>query len=160
MLHLIKKKRDLDNLSMRLKYGFLYSGFRKSMFFWEFIIMYKKFAIIFASSSQANTLSRCRPKLSLWSYCSSLCCNKSSSPTPTPALIGDEGHLVRCGDDLLWPVVFDWKPKQGFEDSVIFPDDSREALVLPQNACTYQKGLPIISEFRSHLTPISFKACA
>jgi len=46
LVYLCKKKRELDNLMMKLKYGFLFSGFRKSKFYWEFVIMYRKIIII------------------------------------------------------------------------------------------------------------------
>mmetsp|Transcript_14795 Transcript_14795/g.27383 ORF Transcript_14795/g.27383 Transcript_14795/m.27383 type:complete len:1343 (-) Transcript_14795:57-4085(-) len=43
---LVKRKNRLNDLSMKLRFGFLYSGFRKSKFFWEFFIIVRKIIII------------------------------------------------------------------------------------------------------------------
>jgi len=46
MAYLFRHKSDLKTLSMKLKFGFLYTGFKLSRFYWEFIIMYRKIIII------------------------------------------------------------------------------------------------------------------
>lgn len=46
LLHLYRKRHSLSNLPMKLKFGFLYTGFRSSKYYWEFVIMYRKIVII------------------------------------------------------------------------------------------------------------------
>ena len=49
MLLLIRDRRRLDELEVKMKYGFLYIGYRKGTFIWEFVILYRKIAIVFVS---------------------------------------------------------------------------------------------------------------
>ena len=46
---LSRNKKDLETIELREKYGFLYNGYKKSYYFWESIIMYRKIMIIFIS---------------------------------------------------------------------------------------------------------------
>ena len=46
---LYKNRQDLADVSEKLKYGFLYKGFKPSQFYWEFVIMLKKMMIISSS---------------------------------------------------------------------------------------------------------------
>jgi predicted outer membrane repeat protein len=47
LYYLIRKEQvKLDSLDMKLKLGFIYSGFRRSRFYWEFVILYRKIIII------------------------------------------------------------------------------------------------------------------
>ena len=46
---LAKNRSNLDKITEKLKFGFLYKGFKKNQFYWEFIIMLKKILIISAS---------------------------------------------------------------------------------------------------------------
>ena len=46
---LSKNKNDLESIELREKYGFLYNGYKKSYYFWESVIMYRKIMIIFIS---------------------------------------------------------------------------------------------------------------
>jgi hypothetical protein len=36
----------LDETSVRVRFGFLYNGYKPSKFYWEFIIIYRKIAVI------------------------------------------------------------------------------------------------------------------
>ena len=46
---LSKNKKNLEMIDLREKYGFLYNGYKKSFYFWESVIMYRKIIIIFIS---------------------------------------------------------------------------------------------------------------
>ena len=46
---LYKNRQDLADISEKLKYGFLYKGFKSNQFYWEFVIMLKKMLIISSS---------------------------------------------------------------------------------------------------------------
>jgi hypothetical protein len=47
LYYLIRTEQGkLDSLDMKLKFGFIYSGFRRSRFYWEFVILYRKMTII------------------------------------------------------------------------------------------------------------------
>lgn len=47
---LAEEKPRLQNREVRLKYGFLYKGFKPSAYYWESFIMLRKVAIIFVAS--------------------------------------------------------------------------------------------------------------
>ena len=49
VIFLAKNRSNLDKITEKLKYGFLYKGFKQNQFYWEFIIMLKKMLIITAS---------------------------------------------------------------------------------------------------------------
>ena len=44
-----KERKKLNTQETREKLGFLYNGYRKKVFFWETIIMYRKIILIFIS---------------------------------------------------------------------------------------------------------------
>jgi len=46
---LLREKKFLDEIPVKMKYGFLYIGYRKKRFIWEFVILYRKIAIVFVS---------------------------------------------------------------------------------------------------------------
>jgi hypothetical protein len=46
LVFLSKKKKDLDELYLKLRFGFLYNGFKPKTFFWEFIVLYRKVLFI------------------------------------------------------------------------------------------------------------------
>lgn len=46
LLVMWKRKRMLDLTEMKLRLGFLYNGYEYSKFYWEFVILYRKIAII------------------------------------------------------------------------------------------------------------------
>ena len=46
LLIMWKRKRMLDLTEMKLRLGFLYNGYDHSKFYWEFIILYRKMAVI------------------------------------------------------------------------------------------------------------------
>jgi predicted outer membrane repeat protein len=47
LYYLIRTEQvKLDSLDMKLKFGFIYSGYKKSRFYWEFVILYRKIIII------------------------------------------------------------------------------------------------------------------
>jgi len=41
-----KRKEDLHKLNNRIKFGFIFNGFHKRTYFWEFVILYRKIIII------------------------------------------------------------------------------------------------------------------
>lgn len=43
---LLQKKQNLDKMSVRASYGFLYEGYQSKYFYWEMIVLYRKLAII------------------------------------------------------------------------------------------------------------------
>jgi hypothetical protein len=43
---LFKKRRSLGTLLMKCRFGFFYNGFKKTHFYWEFLILYRKIFII------------------------------------------------------------------------------------------------------------------
>ncbi|CAG9313302.1 unnamed protein product [Blepharisma stoltei] len=45
-LYLWKKRRHLYRLETMLRFGFIYNGYRKSKFYWEFVILIRKLLII------------------------------------------------------------------------------------------------------------------
>ena len=53
---LVKFRRRLDELWLRMQYGFLLNGFRRSQFYWEFVILYRKIAVICCSVFLANSV--------------------------------------------------------------------------------------------------------
>jgi hypothetical protein len=54
LIYLYLNRRNLDNISVRLKFGFLFNGFKKTRFYWEFVILYRKIIIIFCSVFLSN----------------------------------------------------------------------------------------------------------
>ena len=46
LLAISKNKRKLDEVGERLKYGFLYNGYKERFYYWEFIIILRKLFII------------------------------------------------------------------------------------------------------------------
>jgi hypothetical protein len=45
-LYLHRNRRELDFIDNKLRFGFLYNGFRKGTFYWEIIILYRKISVI------------------------------------------------------------------------------------------------------------------
>jgi hypothetical protein len=43
---LVKRRRSLGTLLMKCRFGFFYNGFKKTHFYWEFLILYRKMLII------------------------------------------------------------------------------------------------------------------
>mmetsp|Transcript_10898 Transcript_10898/g.21305 ORF Transcript_10898/g.21305 Transcript_10898/m.21305 type:complete len:1423 (-) Transcript_10898:160-4428(-) len=62
--YLFRNRKSLDDITMKCRFGFLYNGFKKSHFYWEFLIIYRKMLIISlvvfmgsgSSASQALTI--------------------------------------------------------------------------------------------------------
>jgi hypothetical protein len=46
---LIKEKKFLDSGRMNAELGFLYEGYKSNRFYWEFIIMLRKLAVVLIS---------------------------------------------------------------------------------------------------------------
>jgi hypothetical protein len=46
LLYLSRRRRDLSEINTKLRFGFLYNGFKQSKFYWEFVIMSRKIVII------------------------------------------------------------------------------------------------------------------
>ncbi|CAG9326023.1 unnamed protein product [Blepharisma stoltei] len=46
---LFKNRRKLDTLSIRLRFGFLFNGYKTNAFYWEFLILYRKILIVCCS---------------------------------------------------------------------------------------------------------------
>jgi len=44
-----RNRKDLDDTPVKMRYGFLYIGYRKACFIWEFVILYRKISIVFVS---------------------------------------------------------------------------------------------------------------
>lgn len=49
LFFLRRLRKKLDYISVRLKFGFLFNGFNKSHYYWEFIILYRKILVICCS---------------------------------------------------------------------------------------------------------------
>ena len=49
LFSLIKNKSRLDQSDMKFRFGFFYIGYKDELFFWEFIIMYRKILTICVS---------------------------------------------------------------------------------------------------------------
>ncbi|CAG9321988.1 unnamed protein product [Blepharisma stoltei] len=46
---IIKNKEKLSDISVRIKYGFLFNGYKSRSYYWEFVIIYRKIMIICCS---------------------------------------------------------------------------------------------------------------
>jgi hypothetical protein len=46
LLYLVRRRRKLSEINMKLRFGFLYNGFKQSKFYWEFVIMFRRIFII------------------------------------------------------------------------------------------------------------------
>jgi hypothetical protein len=46
LLYLVHNRTELSEINTKLRFGFLYNGFKKSKFYWEFVIMLRKIIII------------------------------------------------------------------------------------------------------------------
>ena len=47
---LLRREKDrLDTLAVKEKFGFLFGGYKKTSYFWEIVIMYRKIIMIFIS---------------------------------------------------------------------------------------------------------------
>jgi hypothetical protein len=46
LLYLSRRRRELSEINTKLRFGFLYNGFKRSKFYWEFVIMFRKILII------------------------------------------------------------------------------------------------------------------
>jgi hypothetical protein len=54
-LHFLSRRRDrLEDIRQKLKFGFLYHGFKQSRFYWEFVILYRKVILIALSVFLTN----------------------------------------------------------------------------------------------------------
>ena len=49
LLLLSRDKEKLDELATKEKFGFFFRGYKKHFYYWEIVIMYKKFAVIIIS---------------------------------------------------------------------------------------------------------------
>jgi hypothetical protein len=49
LIMLAKSRKTLDTVETKSKFGFLYIGYRKKTFFWEFVILYRKICVVFIS---------------------------------------------------------------------------------------------------------------
>jgi hypothetical protein len=44
-----RERNQLETVETKEKFGFLYAGYTKALFFWEIVIMYRKIGMIFIS---------------------------------------------------------------------------------------------------------------
>ena len=49
LLLLFRDRKNLDEISVKKKYGFFYRGYKSTFYFWEIVIMYKKVTVIIIS---------------------------------------------------------------------------------------------------------------
>ena len=54
---LYKNRRKLGSIKVRKMYGFLFNGYTKTEYYWEFVILYRKILIISCSVFIANLAS-------------------------------------------------------------------------------------------------------
>ena len=54
---LYKNRKSLGSIKIRKRYGFLFNGYTKSEYYWEFVILYRKILIISCSVFIANLAS-------------------------------------------------------------------------------------------------------
>ena len=50
-----KEKENLATVAVKMKFGFLYNGYKKDNFYWEIIIMYRKIICFFIAVALRNT---------------------------------------------------------------------------------------------------------
>jgi hypothetical protein len=46
LMILVKYRKHLDDLNAKVRFGFLYTGYQAQMYYWEFVILYRKVLII------------------------------------------------------------------------------------------------------------------
>jgi hypothetical protein len=46
LMYMTRNSRELSNITMKLRFGFLYNGYKLSTYYWEFVILYRKILII------------------------------------------------------------------------------------------------------------------
>jgi hypothetical protein len=46
LILLVRFRKYLDDLNVRIRFGFLYTGYQAQMYYWEFVILYRKVLII------------------------------------------------------------------------------------------------------------------
>ena len=49
LILLIRDRKRLDDLDVKQKFGFFFRGYKKTFYFWEIVIMFKKVTIIVIS---------------------------------------------------------------------------------------------------------------
>ncbi|CAG9312680.1 unnamed protein product [Blepharisma stoltei] len=49
LIALIRDKENLKSINIRVRYGFIFNGYKESKFYWEFIILYSKIVLICCS---------------------------------------------------------------------------------------------------------------
>ncbi|CAG9331088.1 unnamed protein product [Blepharisma stoltei] len=49
LISIVRQRKMLENVNVRLRYGFLFSGFKPKQYFWEFIILYSKLLLVCCS---------------------------------------------------------------------------------------------------------------
>ena len=49
LIFIYRERKNLDDINVKRKFGFFFKGYKKSFFFWEIVIMYKKVAVIIIS---------------------------------------------------------------------------------------------------------------
>jgi len=49
LMYLVKNKKTLHHMSIRIRLGFLFNGYREQAYYWEFVILYRKIIIICCS---------------------------------------------------------------------------------------------------------------
>lgn len=47
LIAIVKNRHKLERKAIKSKFGFLYNGYRYPGYYWEFVIIYRKVAIIF-----------------------------------------------------------------------------------------------------------------
>ena len=46
MILVVRNKTKLQKVKYKIRYGYVYNGYRESVFYWEFVILYRKMMII------------------------------------------------------------------------------------------------------------------
>ena len=48
-MHISLQRKNLDDVKMRVQFGFFYLGYKPQYYFWEFAIMFRKIIIIYVT---------------------------------------------------------------------------------------------------------------
>lgn len=49
LLFIYRNRKNLKEISMKMKIGFIYLGYKEEYYYWEFAILYRKMLVIFIS---------------------------------------------------------------------------------------------------------------
>lgn len=94
---LVKLRSKLDTLAVRIRLGFLYTGYKSEKFYWEFVILYRKVLLIIFAVFLTNISIALQALLALLTLVIAFILQMKRSPYLTPDLNNLELRAILVG---------------------------------------------------------------